>query len=234
MGPLGQTYPMRYTDSYPPHMQKDIEQLLLFLYSKDTWNFYGFGHGNPAKFMGISPGDFKNWTNAKRFRFAFLDGCQTFSKALLTAFGADGDEIDQKLTLPDYQNTIKKRPAAYLSWSVLVPRGFKLVTAEYDERTGKQCYFKHLTSRCNWHVQLLSYWYNNSRPLKESIDAANAVFTVKYENNEPDLSTAPLLDVIDINGNVTKEKFDPKKHLKLSGFKDLMFNAYNHAADWSR
>lgn len=229
----GQTYPLRFVDTFLNMTQKDMEQLLWFLFSKDTWNFYGFGHGNPSKFMGISAGDFKNWTNAKRFRFVFLDGCQTFSGALLTAFGADDREIARELLRPDYDNTLKKRPGAFLSWSVDVPRGFKVVPAEWDETTQKTCNYKHLTSRCNWHMQLLFFWKEMHKTLKEAIVEANKTYKVSFENNEPDIYDR-YVKIIDAAGNPIQERFDPNIHLKYSGFKDLKFNDFNLGPQWPR
>jgi hypothetical protein len=97
-----QTWPVRSAPLYAivgsaPYKaayKADKDQLLEFLRRPAARNFYARGHGPSSqqgiiRFFGLEPKDF----NIKhRYRFVFLDGCQTANRKLLECFGIKGDE----------------------------------------------------------------------------------------------------------------------------------------------
>src|SRR5439155_19443445 len=106
---VGQTWPMRDAEAVSGAPRGSImydnyrRRLSFDLINPSVRNFYGFTHGGPDNFAGWRSADLQVFTKGRRFRFIFLDGCQSLSKANAKAFGLTDDEIAPQ-TLTDYRN----------------------------------------------------------------------------------------------------------------------------------
>ena len=229
-GTRGQTFPKR--NAQPP----DVELLLDYLKLASAKNFYGNGHGyyQPCSFMHIPANAFQG-KELDRYRFVFLDGCYTAAnKALLQAFGTASFEFRESdqpgytpLTIADYRNySINKnklRPAAFIAWWSEVPLAYQLPSQEDG------CEFKHFTSRCNWHSQLIYWWRDQNRTISEAVGLANAVASQTFEASEENKgwTKSPVW----VPGGVLQVLFNPQTHIRIYGCSELKFNEYNTSAE---
>ena len=123
-----QTWPIRLSSAPLGGPQaQDLGLLLGILRNPDVRNFYGLGHGNEGcSFLGKDVGDYSS-SISHRYRFAFIDGCQTARGGdLPLAFGATDYESahpaypasDWSVLSPDmnYYNSTGFRPGAFLGW----------------------------------------------------------------------------------------------------------------------
>ena len=182
--PAGQTWPIRGAESImnPVGFHND---LLLFgntLLDPSVRNFYGVGHGNPDQFMWLTGGPLP-----QRYRFAFLDGCESYSYANFSMFGAVQAEVQPQNASDDsnagfvdtsYYESTGLRPAAFMGNVVNTKYCYPLDPQHPDlfytsRHEYKVCYVRDIEALGNWHGQFLSYWMNVGWPLLMSKQQAD-------------------------------------------------------------
>jgi len=256
-GQFGQTLPMRI--AHPGHIlglqynvyggadKRDAGLLAGILARPDVVNFFGAGHGLGEQFMGMGSGAFKNWIT-HRYRFVFLDGCQTGTASLLQLWGADPAELQNPdfVTLDFYTSLAKKRlhHGAFLGWRSDTQIEYPTINSYQDPTTHQPCRWRAYEAYCNWHSLLIGNWENAGQTLATSIQAAN-------DNGASVPSAVPALTPPDERGipgwkfpvkTPTKDNrgmimtiFNPANCLVRVGFGGLRFSgidSYNRYADW--
>ena len=209
----------------------DIHKLSEFLWDTNTRNFYGHFHGSSSAFMGL---DQDIWMNNlfQRYRFAFLDGCDTAEPPEITlrSFGASFEEIQNGMTvaqlaLPDasplplsYYENLKLRPGAFLGWNVQLPNSYLLNAPQTDPTTGLSCSWSHYPAVCNFHTQWVFYWVLESQPLVQAINLAGSAAWTSTSSPGP-------------NNPPTGFAFNPTNNLVIYGYTKIGFSQYNSAGD---
>ncbi|MCL4787221.1 MAG: hypothetical protein KJ070_10565 [Verrucomicrobia bacterium] len=249
-GPMGlnaQTWPLRLWNgarlpNQPTGTQfEDTLKLLGILNSPNVRNFYGLGHNVSQEFLGIDYGTYAAAIR-HRYRFAFLDGCQTgLYEQLLSAFGATRYEINQPqypasdALVPidmNYYNTFGHRPGAFLAWKSDVTAG--LSPGGTDDRTGTpNCSVESYAALCNWHNQFLFSWVFGSTLLNAIGDANDWAFS-DSSDPAPEFNLQTSVSFPQADGTIAFGFFRPETCLRVYGYGDLKFNWYNYAADWPR
>lgn len=206
-------------------------------------NAYLAGHGYNNLFMGANRISYERWIK-RRFRFVFLDGCETVP--LLKTWGANDDEIKSATPLDiDYYvnsdpNKKKKlRPGAFLAWISESQICYPMNTYIQDPTTHLPCCWRRYEALCNWNAQLIAYWVNIGWPLKASIDKANQIgASVPGSPYPPWPGTTPGWQFTRKMPTPQGEQpvtFDPSTCLKLAGYGNLRFSgpgSYNLSEDW--
>ncbi len=206
-------------------------------------NFYGLGHMDLGSVMGAKFADLRRTIGTKRFRFAFLDGCDSGRlNFLFVTFGADGLELAQSDFMdPNFYdpnntaNVRKVRPGAFLGWRVLPPFAYPLIDTELDPTTQKSCTYRVYETMCNWHGQLVFFWQQGGYTLSDSIGQANQLATTWIGSTPLGTHDWILEATVPIAGGTTGAVFKPDYHLRKVGFGGLRFNgnnSYNHWSDW--
>ena len=119
---IEQTYPMRYQKSN--HMDTNItsetlfldeQRLRIFLANTNSRNFFFDGHGDADNIAGI-PTSLINLTILHRYRYVFIDACNSANGDLDKAFGINGPK---RFDMPYYEKT-GIRPAAFMGYTATV------------------------------------------------------------------------------------------------------------------
>lgn len=223
-GGASQTWPVRGTQGEAT-LKKDAKRLLALLSGKDLGvrNFFGNGHGigyyfTPADgFMGLDEKEFADKLKNIRYRFVFLNGCETASTGLLSAFGAENFEIPHGFAGgppfdPNYNDGSPRdisaysgnlRPAAFLCWSESVG---------YTETVGNQDYFRR---RLGFFIgQIAANW---------SLGQGAGPMTL-----EEAISRARQ-DTITLFGSSAGQEISALRH---HGYRNLRCSEYEHGTDW--
>ena len=236
----------------PGAFLQDRLQLYYTLDSPGIRNFYGYGHGTPDSFLSIHP----IGSCFHRYRFVFLDGCQSYSLNLFSMFGAQPFEIEKQyenlessegfLTAIPYANK-GLWPAAFMGHLERSATGY--IHNPPDIFNGKTL-ARTVEAVGNWHVQFLYYW------MTPNIN--QALITAKYnadwmawQNATGSESTGwpkppangSMKDPNDPGdgGNMSVRKdpvtgqwiyWDPVHCLKVTGYLYLQFDEFNHAGDF--
>lgn len=206
---IGQTYPLRYqktnhfdTNITGPAELKDENLFIYFASLTNARNVYLNGHGGPTTIASIPSG--KIALNVKhRYRFVFMDGCETATGDLDSAFGIKGPGT---FDLNHYQTT-GLRPAAYCGYSVKpyydIPGQVIQNGITYD-------------AQIPWQVpgfiyNFLFYWDTEGWTLSDSIN--QAYFDLPYVTGWPAAQ-------------------QPGNYLQIYGYAQLAIDGYNHKSDW--
>jgi hypothetical protein len=119
---IGQTYPMRYqktnhmdTNITAAALALDVQRLKAYLGSTNSRNFFYDGHANANVFGGI-PSSVVNATVKHRYRYVFIDGCNSANGDLDRAFGINGP----KRYDISYYHKSGVRPAAFMGYTTTV------------------------------------------------------------------------------------------------------------------
>jgi hypothetical protein len=183
---------------------------------------------------------------AHRYRFAFLDGCETaLNQNLLYAFGADSDEFGSGTKLRDlnqfgggplqlalYPSTgpNKRRPGLFAGYRTLslVAIWYNQITHERDPVTG--CELHTYDALCNWHSALVGYWnvsnYDFVRAAKQaSLDTMCSSPIWPFPQPDPDHTLVP---VPEFPGKIP---FTPDDCLVVFGYGGLKLRDYNAEGD---
>jgi hypothetical protein len=119
----GQTYPMRYQNTN--HMDTNITSNAIYLDAQMLWtflsytnsrNFFYDGHGDADNIAGIAS-SVLNAVITNRYRFVFLDSCNSANGDLDKAFGINGPK---RFDIGYYERT-GIRPAAFMGYTADVP-----------------------------------------------------------------------------------------------------------------
>jgi hypothetical protein len=223
-----QTWPMRTVTAIgadPNVAWKNFnrDHSLLWSFVPHSWsrNFYGYGHGNSISLLGI-PSGLNIFASVPRYRFVFLDGCQTDSGTLYHAFRATKEEINSKTPLDiSYYNNTGKRPGAFLGWSVKVPAG----EPTFDQN--QNILYWTYPALCNFEAQFEFDWTLGGAV---SVDDAIDYGLLWAFSPGCDPAVDPDLKAEDAVGN--QVVFDPGSQLRIHGFADLNSNSYNQKTDW--
>jgi len=206
---IGQTFPIRYQDSNHPDtnitavsLAKDEIMLQNFLGNTNSRNFYYNGHGSASSIAGISSATFAALIH-HRYRFVFLDGCNTANGSMDDAFGIRGPG---RFALIYYQNT-GIRPGAFVGYEADVPYALPGPVVKngvpYDGEIPWQVPF--------FIFNFLFYW--DADLVGESLAAA-------------------LRDAKDDLPQVQGFAIQPGEHLQIYGYDDLRIDKFNRRADW--
>ena len=121
---IGQTYPLSYqktnhldTNITADSIIKDQALLELFLSVTNSRNFYYNGHGSADTIAGGLPASEIQSYVKHRYRFVFLDGCDTANGKWDAAFGIHGPG---RFALTYYENT-GIRPGAFCGYNIETP-----------------------------------------------------------------------------------------------------------------
>ena len=127
-GTNAQTFPMRY--DYPntviqntnatfiTSMNHDCNLLYKMILSSSSRNLYYFGHGGPSRFgRFVDEPVVRNSPKTHRYRFVWLDGCETGLGTWDRAFGINGPGI---YPLSNYQQG-HRRPGLFVGHSYSIP-----------------------------------------------------------------------------------------------------------------
>jgi hypothetical protein len=121
---LGQTYPLRYDKANHPDTNitqearfLDEQLLRIYLGSTNSRNFYYDGHADSDNIVsGSLDVAMLSATIQHRYRFVFLNGCNTANGDLDTAFGIHGPKrLDS-----DYYHKTGIRPAAFMGYTTKI------------------------------------------------------------------------------------------------------------------
>ncbi len=220
------TYPIR-TLRGESTKKDDMDTLLGYLASPAVRNFYGSGHGDVLTFLTLPNSGWQDrGAKGKRFRFAFLDGCNTAYSAP-DAFGRHADEKSQgaaPISLSDSTDgptprqwyiDNQKRPSLFLGWVTTVQWGIHIYPPATDPTTGRSCNWKFFDFLPRWHTSFLSQWQGNP--------ARGAIAAIKYANSA--VSYPDWIAVYDYDNNGRFFNFDTC--LRIYGYGQMTFSGAN-------
>ena len=241
-----QTWPVRSFGwgGYRPDYINDITTFLNFIKAPAARNFYGRGHGPNSRqktgtFFGRPPEILQ--TN-QRYRFAFLDGCQTATTTnLLTCFGMQGDEAASGKKLRDLpkwsggplqmnaypsSGKSKRRPGCFAGWRTdsIVAIWYNATTHQADPGTG--CEAHTYDALCNWHFATVAYWQvSNYDFVTAAKDASEDTMCASpiWPFPRPDFDHSKVEDLS--TGNLIP--FTPDDCLMIFGYGGLKLRDYN-------
>jgi hypothetical protein len=237
----GQTWPLRIGDGNPVYFENDRATLMKFLSDSDVRNFYGYSHGDFARFFSFWAYDYGNRVH-HRYRFVFFDGCNTaaFTAPLYKAFGATDFEmmfpayppmdVNPYGVVPNPGYYERNRPAAYLGWKTESQSKRRLTSPVVDPITGYMCYWVTYEAMCNWHVMFLFYWAIQGQELLDAIESANA--DAMGPISDPPVDSSLCVDVIFADGRMDSYVFNPGLCLRVFGDGRLRFNGQNSCGQW--
>ena len=224
-GTNAQTYPIRY--QYPQghwlfdtnfNLQAQIyDWNLLHRMVEDSRarNFYYFGHGSSEWLGNGAPGLYAPLEReyyTHRYRFVWLDGCETANGDWDRVFNINGPGI---FSLGYYQER-SKRPAAFVGHNQTIPLGIYGATPEngvtYDGKIPDSVpYFRS---------NFLIVWQYYGYTLRDAIQYGR--------NNTPDRNMHYE------DGPLAGQHYQPGDALQIEGYNDLRFNEYNAAGEIPR
>ena len=257
-----QTWPIRGAEWKVNRQGFDNDILLLgnILASPSVRNFYGLAHnitvhhlGDLQTFMYLTGGPFP-----QRYRFVFLDGCQSYQYNFFAMFGAVCAEVppqdyrdasNNRITgchseedeLTFYANS-GLRPAAFMGWitDVRYITGRASADIPWTTTTGLpgQTDFWLDEALGNWHEQFLAYWMlgidSTRKGLLEAKQQADWLAWILPQSSPwpgvlpPPPPAADLQVGEDSQGPIYSS---PVTSLKIGGYQELQFNQWNHADD---
>jgi len=249
---LGQTWPVRGAEKnkIPEGYHNDIQLLAGFASLPEVRNFYGSGHAD-ACFMNFEA------PLPQRYRFVFLDGCDSYHYAIFSFFGAVKGEVPAQNCLSEVNNLMDDcdcksdeldfyasyglRPAAFIGSALPVPIGRTLVMPEKFTSPLGALWTPYVIPEAiaNWHEQFLSSWRGapGSAPMGV-LDAKQNADKLAWKDPSQGgwngvapapPSQADLQVAEDPYGNPLY--FSPVTCFKIAGYAWLTFNEYNHASD---
>jgi hypothetical protein len=228
----------------------DQRALKEFLGSPAVENFYGFAHAGMNIFAGISGSDLEHYIGPKRFRFAFLDGCNSGLRShhLIRRFGAAGLELGRGRTIDDLRtaqpqgplqgpvligeyaeptaaspNNLGIRPAAFLGWRYSPPIGhwYYPPQPEYGNWKGRLD-----PAHAHWEQLIVYYWRDLDRNLIDALEIAG------HEAVDPGAwppweMNFPVIEWPD----GSEELHYPNSGLLIFGYGELGFMQFNESGD---
>ncbi|HEX5219726.1 MAG TPA: hypothetical protein VFZ59_09175 [Verrucomicrobiae bacterium] len=242
---IPQTWPIRNKR----RSTMDEELVRHWLGRPDVRNFYALAHGGLDVPLGIDA------TTAKhRFRFVFLDGCESSHFYKFTSFGASLAERNFPKTLgylidlgfpgntgpmqiSYYEDYL--RPSAFLGWNVSWPISFPLsvygkTAPQADPWTGLQCDQQIYSAIANWHRQVVVFWTLNNKTIVESLrDATQLAYVPGTGSGDLRVFSHIYVGPQGLIGPDRPEYYfdGPRENLVLYGHGGLKFNSWNHSAD---
>jgi hypothetical protein len=221
-GTNAQTFPMRY--QYPqghrlfdPNFSYqgkiyDNHLLHLMIHDPRARNFYYFGHGSSEWFGGSIYAALEKQYKTHRYRFVWLDGCETANGDWDKVFNINGPGIFGL----DYYKERSKRPAVFMGHTQTIPLGIfgqRVVNGTtYDGTIPDSVpYFR---------TQFIFYWQLEGYKLNQALDAARN--SIPEENMHYE------------DGPLDGQHYAPGDALQIEGYDELRRNEYNAAGDIPR
>jgi hypothetical protein len=217
-------------------VQNDLLQLSAYVSDPSSRNFYAMAHGSPDGYWFFQERNAPR--PAQRYRFAFLDGCSSYSWHNFSYFGATLEEVGEvqrpfggdpgwyDVTWYEYSGL---RPAAWVGNITGYAGGFALNPPQADPKTGFMCSWTLTPANGNWNTQFLFYWIVEGLGLEAARFKADALAW----GPSADPATPPLSKLAvqwDSDGNPTAY-WEPNTSRAITGFLNLRFNDYNFGAD---
>jgi hypothetical protein len=206
---IGQTYPLRYQKSNHPDtnitavaLAKDAILLQTYLFQTNSRNFYYNGHGSKSSIANVSSASLAAIIK-HRYRFVFLDGCETANGDLDSAFGINGPG---RYPLSYYQNA-GHRPAAFVGYDV----------SPWYALPGQ--------------VVRNGITYDNEIPWQVPYFIFNFLFYWDEDLIGEGLADA-ILDAINDLPSVQGFPTQPGEHLQIYGYDALRMDQFNRKTDW--
>lgn len=216
-GTNAQTWPIRYnsftnadfvnTNSYYNIGTIYDEELLNSdIHDSRARNFYGYGHGGKDIFMGLELANV-NVNPMHRYRFAWLDGCNTANGAWDRAFHINGPG-----TFPlTYYQSIHKRPALFIGHTQEIPYGRypgpKIGNIQYDATMPSSIPF--------FRSNIIFYWSEEDSTFEEALN---------YSLDETPYITPPIVFP---SGPLKGQGYQPGQYMQIEGYEQLGFDSYN-------
>jgi hypothetical protein len=132
-----------------------------------------------------------------------------------------------------YQYISHLRPGAFMGWKVdaLYKTYTRPSPGTTDVRTGiPHCPFKAYPSICNWHRQFMFDWVFGNETLLGAVDYANRM--AMSPSSSPPIDNSIQTKIPNRDGTAPLGAFDPRTCLRIYGYGDLKFNAYNYEGQW--
>jgi hypothetical protein len=220
-GTNAQTWPIRYnsftntafidTNSYYNlGTFYDDELLNADLHDSRARNFYGYGHGGKDFFVGLQLAEV-NASPMHRYRFVWLDGCNTANGGWDRAFHINGPGI---FDITHYQS-IHKRPALFVGHTQDIP----YARADRPLKNGVQFDGTIPSSVPYFRSNLVFYWQQENSTFTEAL-----AYSL---NNTPQI----VPSIVFQSGPVKGQGYQPGQYMQIEGYDQLRFNQYNALSD---
>ena len=224
-----QTWPVRgaYQHLNRKGFSSDLQLLRGILRNPSVRNFYVLGHGSRDCILFLSSGSYC----FQRYRFAFLDGCESYSYGNFSMFGAVAGEIPQQqiiafqnagFTDTSWYHNAGLRPAAFMGHMVKAALNYD--AGDINPNTG-QDEPRVIEAVANWHYQFFALWVEFGEGLYQAkLDADNLAWTTATGNSSspyPQPHQPPFPAGKDANDNPIW--WSPVTCLKIAGYLSLKF-----------
>lgn len=227
-GTNAQTFPMRYDYPQGHHLADttgDLGQAVIydenllrqFLLDPRARNFFYSGHGSP-QLLGsvVLYASLLKSYGMQRYRFVWLDGCETAGGDWDKTFGINGPGL---FTL-DYYRERTKRPALFVGNKYSVPKGIFGAVAPggvpYDGTIPR--------SQSEFYNQFIFFWQTLGREYKDAIQLSKNLVQASYPN--------PVMHYED--GAKQGQVYWPGDDQGRVGYEGMRFNQFNKYYDIPR
>ncbi|HET7624374.1 MAG TPA: hypothetical protein VFM25_03840, partial [Verrucomicrobiae bacterium] len=233
-GPIGgtnaQTFPIRYfyndfrTDLNPTNADffdstsYDENLFQLMLRDSRARNLFYYGHGTPDFIAGSVYAPLLRDNGMHRYRFVWLDGCETGNGSWPETFGIKGPGLFSI----EYYKERTKRPALFVGNKYSVPIGIP-----YDDETeiGGANYNGEIPqSVSQFYIQFIFYWQLIGETYKDAVENAQNLVKSAYPQ--------PVMHYL--NGPKNGQVYWPGDDQSRVGLEEMKFNQYNHSSDIPR
>ncbi len=216
-GTNAQTFPIRYNDytnnafidtnaNYTIGELNDIELFNLMLHDPRARNFYGFGHGTKDRIFGLDLAE-ANLTTMHRYRFVWMDGCNTANGDWDRFFHIKGPGIFSLA----YYTAHHKRPALFVGHTQEIP----YATLNANTHNGVTYDGTIPSSVPYFRSNFVFYWQLENGTFSTSLDYA--------KNNTPAVVPPMRYSSGPLNGTV----YNFGDYIQEVGYDQLKWNDYN-------
>jgi hypothetical protein len=233
-GPIGgtnaQTFPVRFyynpyrTDLNPTneeYYQSTLnDQFLLELMLRDSRarNFFYFGHGEPNWICSSIYANLLRDYGMHRYRFVWLDGCETGTGSWPETFGIPGPGTFSI----EYYKERTKRPALFVGNRYSVPTG----NIYSSPQTNGAAIYDGEVSRSlpEFYGQFIFYWQTLGRSYKDAVEQAQLNVRGAF----------PSSYMRYVDGPKAGSVYWPGDDQVRVGYEDMRYNGYNYDYDIPR
>jgi hypothetical protein len=230
-GPVGgtnaQTFPVRYyynrfrsdlnptNNDYYQGTLWDQDLLRLMLLDPRARNFFYYGHGSPEWICSSVYSKLLVDYGMHRYRFVWLDGCETGGGSWPDTFGIHGPGL---FTF-DYYRERSKRPALFIGNKYSVPLGIA-----YDDQTqiGGVTYDGYIPRvQSEFYNQFRFYWQSVGHTYKQAFQETQDLIEGAYPT--------PRMSYLD--GPRKGATYWPGDDQVRVGYEEMQYNRYNYDYD---
>jgi hypothetical protein len=216
-GTNAQTYPIRYNDYtnstfidtnayYATGEYNDIELFNRMLHDSRARDFYGFGHGMKERFLGLDWAE-ANLTPMHRYRFVWMDGCDTANGSWDRFFKINGPGIFSLA----YYTAHHRRPALFVGHTQEIP----YAVLNSPIKNGIQYDGTIPSSIPYFRSNFALYWWQETGTFSAALDYA------KNHTPPPDptmhYTSGPLKGGVYVLGT----------YMQIEGYDQMRWNQYN-------